>query len=209
MSENNADLYVALSKAQAEMGGAKKDSINPFFKSKYADLESVWGACRGPLTKHGLSVIQTTKVSPEGVLCVITTLAHSSGQSVSGEFPLIGHKLDPQGIGSAVSYARRYALAAIVGVYQTDDDGNSATHGKIVGDEPLPEDGCIPNDYRIPFGKFKNKSLEEVGPEALKAYVNFLDEQAIKKEKPLEGSVKDFVDRAVSYVITLEKGGKD
>jgi hypothetical protein len=119
------DLASALAAAQAELTGALKDSKNPFFKSSYADLESVWSAIRAPLTKNKLCVIQTTDVR-DGQTGIVTTLAHASGQWIQGFYPLSPIKNDPQAIGSAMTYARRYALAAIVGVYQTDDDGEAA-----------------------------------------------------------------------------------
>lgn len=124
-SEQIDKLATALAKAQAEIKGAVKDSANPFFKSNYADLQSVWDAIREPLTKNGLAVIQTTEAATPDHLELVTTLVHSSGQWVEGRFPILALKRDPQAIGSATSYARRYALAAIVGVYQTDDDAES------------------------------------------------------------------------------------
>jgi len=127
-SEQIAELATALAKAQGSMGGALKDSANPFFKSKYADLESVWTACRKALSENGLAVIQTTDHSEIGVR-IITTLVHASGQWIRGVLPVLAKDQTPQGIGSAITYARRYALAAMVGVYQTDDDGEAA-HGR-------------------------------------------------------------------------------
>lgn len=129
-SESIKELATALSKAQAEMNKAVKDSVNPFFekgatKGRYADLESVWDACREPLTKHGLSVIQLpTMLNNEPAL--ETMLLHSSGEWICDVALLNPVKKDPQGVGSAISYMRRYALAAAVGVIQTDDDGNDA-----------------------------------------------------------------------------------
>lgn len=125
-SESIAKLAEALSKAQGKIKGASKDTANPFFKSKYADLASVWDACREQLSAHGLSVIQTTDNAPEGV-CVVTTLAHSSGEWIRGKLTMQPVKNDPQGVGSAITYARRYALAAMVGVAPEDDDGNAAS----------------------------------------------------------------------------------
>jgi hypothetical protein len=125
-SEQINELATALSKAQSEIKGAAKTSQNPFFKSSYADLQEVWDACREPLTQNGLSVIQTTIVQ-EGMVQLETTLLHSSGQWITSFYPLRPTKDDPQGMGSAFSYARRYCLAAIVGVYQKDDDAESAT----------------------------------------------------------------------------------
>lgn len=125
-SETIGALAEALAKAQGKIKGATKDAENPYFKSKYADLASVWDACRDALSSHGLSVIQTTDDAPEGVT-VVTTLAHSSGEWIRGRMTLKPVKSDPQGVGSATTYARRYALAAIVGVAPEDDDGAAAS----------------------------------------------------------------------------------
>lgn len=127
-SEQINELATALSMAQSEITGAVKDAENPFFKSSYADLLSVWDAARVPLTKHGLCVVQTTDVAtPSGDIDLVTTLAHKSGQWISGRLPIMPVKKDPQGIGSAITYARRYALSAIVGIAQMDDDGEAAS----------------------------------------------------------------------------------
>ena len=125
-SETLDQLATALAKAQAQVMGAKKDAANPFYKSKYADLGSVWEACREALTANGLSVVQLPGF--EGGEARLTTyLLHSSGQWIAGTAgsPLVKH--DPQGVGSALTYLRRYALAAVVGVVQEDDDGNDAS----------------------------------------------------------------------------------
>ena len=124
-SEQINELAAALSKAQASITGALKDSANPFFKSKYADLASCWDACRKQLTDNGLSVIQTTDIVSDTVV-VRTTLAHSSGQWVSGILPVKTKDESPQAQGSGITYARRYALAAIVGLAQIDDDAEAA-----------------------------------------------------------------------------------
>ena len=128
-SENINEIAAALSKAQGQIKGALKDSTNPFFKAKYADLSSVWEACRGPLSGNGLAVVQTTSDSEKGI-AVITSLVHSSGQWFRGHLTLEPKDKTPQGYGSAITYARRYALAAIVGVAPEDDDGNSASEKK-------------------------------------------------------------------------------
>lgn len=126
-SEQINELVTALSKAQGEITPALKDSANPFFKSKYADLSSVWNACRDPLSRHGLAIVQTMD-SREGQLYLTTTLAHSSGQWIKSFMPIILEKNTPQALGSAITYMRRYALSAIVGMTsEDDDDGNEAT----------------------------------------------------------------------------------
>lgn len=124
-SESIKELALALSKAQAVMGGAIKDSTNPFFKSNYADLESVWSACRKPLTDNGLAVIQMPSIT-DGKVSIETMLTHSSGEWISSTVSATPMKNDPQSIGSVMSYLRRYALASVVGVYQTDDDAEHA-----------------------------------------------------------------------------------
>lgn len=124
-SEQINELAAALAKAQASITGALKDSANPFFKSKYADLASCWDACRKQLTDNGLSVIQTTDIVADTVV-VRTTLAHSSGQWISGILPVKAKDDGPQAQGSGISYSRRYALCAIVGLAQIDDDAEAA-----------------------------------------------------------------------------------
>jgi hypothetical protein len=118
-------LAAALAAAQGEIEGAKKDSENPFFKSSYADLASVWDACRAPLVKNGLAIIQLVKGGPDTVT-IETILAHKSGERIGSELTLRPKATDPQGIGSAITYGRRYALAAMVGVCPVDDDGEAA-----------------------------------------------------------------------------------
>lgn len=125
-----SELYKALAAAQSEIEGANKNSTNPHFRSKYADLGAVWDACRGSLTKHGLSVLQMPR-SFEGELRLVTRIAHASGDYIEDEgFPLILGKQDMQGLGSATTYARRYGLMAMVGIAPEDDDGNAAVGDK-------------------------------------------------------------------------------
>ncbi|HID70727.1 MAG TPA: hypothetical protein EYP35_09805 [Desulfobacterales bacterium] len=119
-------LALALSIAQGEITGARKESKNPFFKSTYADLASCWDCCRSSLSKNKLAVIQTTKPSEHGVI-IVTTLVHESGQWIKGELLVDPVKKDPQGLGSAITYGRRYSLCAMVGIAQVDDDGNMAS----------------------------------------------------------------------------------
>lgn len=126
-SEQLDKIAPALAKAQGSLKPAVKDSDNPFFKSKYADLSSVWEACREPLKANGLSVIQGHGTEGGAHGHIWTMLLHESGQYLLGECPIVlGAKVDPQALGSATTYTRRYALAAIMGVTQEDDDGNAA-----------------------------------------------------------------------------------
>jgi hypothetical protein len=136
-SDNIADLAAALAKAQGAIDTAKKDATNPHFKSKYADLASVWDACRKALSDNGLSVVQTPGECGGNQVEMTTMLLHASGQWISDRLTIPLAKVDAQGYGSAITYARRYALSAMVGVAPDDDDGNAATK---------PGPNAVPND---------------------------------------------------------------
>ena len=126
-SEQINEIATAMAKAQAALKSAAKDATNPAYNSKYADLTAVWGACRGPLTDNGIAVWQDVTMA-EGNILVRTRLAHSSGQWVElGPLPIPLGKISAHGVGSAISYGKRYALAAAVGIVaEDDDDGNAA-----------------------------------------------------------------------------------
>ena len=126
-SDTIAALAEALSKAQGEMEGAKKTANNPHFRNQYADLASVWDACRDALSSNGLAVIQSPGPMADGRMEMTTTLAHKSGEWMRGTLTIPLGKADAQAYGSATTYARRYALAAFVGIAPEDDDGNAAT----------------------------------------------------------------------------------
>src|SRR5277367_1225857 len=120
------ELASALSQAQGQITGALKDSANPFFKSKYADLASCWDACRAALSTHGLAVAQFP-TTEDGKTYLVTHLLHTSGQWMRSSLAVQPKDDSPQAMGSALTYARRYALTAVVGVAQVDDDGNAAS----------------------------------------------------------------------------------
>ena len=146
MSPTIAELAKALCKAQGKMKHAIKDSNNPFFRSKYADLASVVDASRPALVENGLSIVQYT----EGNI-LHTMLLHTSGEWIRGHIELKPMRQvkdtgwvaseDPQSYGSCITYARRYAMAAITGVATEDDDGNAATGrtaGQAAEEKPAP-----------------------------------------------------------------------
>jgi hypothetical protein len=140
-SESICDLAKALMLVQAGLTPAKRDSTNPYYNSTYADLSSVWESCRELLAKNGLCVIQGNSVGAENTLIVETILIHESGQWIQSELCLPLSKNDPQGVGSAMTYGRRYGLAAIVGIVaDADDDGNaaSAKNGNV---RPIVQNG--------------------------------------------------------------------
>lgn len=175
------ELAAALAKAQAAMGGAKKQSTNPHFKSRYADLSSVWDACREPLTANGLSVLQSPRTTwwADGhcVVEVTTLLLHESGQYISDTLAVPVTKPDAQGVGSATTYARRYMLSSFAGVASEDDDGNAAVGG-------------VPNRVEQPSGydEFRSsleaaqdleslKQLFSSAPKSMRDYATSVDRQ--------------------------------
>jgi len=136
-SDSIANLAAALVKAQAEVRNAVANSTNPHFKSSYADLEAVKAACFPALAKHGIAVVQSPVVTDSRV-GVTTRLLHTSGEWLEGEFTMPSVKQDPQGYGSALTYARRYTLAAFAGVATGDDDDGESAHGR--GGKPAARD---------------------------------------------------------------------
>lgn len=125
-SESIASIAKALSAFTAEAENASKNAKNPHFRSTYADLAEVINTVRPVLAKHGLSFIQSPSFE-SGVVSVETMLLHESGEFISGTVSAPVSKQDAQGVGSAITYCRRYGLAAMCGIAQEDDDGNAAS----------------------------------------------------------------------------------
>lgn len=159
-SESIKELAAALAKAQAEITTAKKDSTNPHFKSKYADLASVWDAIRAPLTKHGLSVAQFPGTTETGAVSLTTVLMHSSGEWMSGVVSVKpSQDTNPQVYGSILTYLRRYALQSAVGIAADDDDGNAGA-GKPVAQVAEPARPALNPETVKAFAEAQN--IEEV-----------------------------------------------
>ena len=130
-SESLGNLIKALTAAQAEMTKAKKEASNPYFKTKYAPFESLIEASRPPLVANGLAVSQGADFK-DGRVIVTTKLMHASGEWLESDVSIKPVKDDPQAVGSAITYGRRYGYQALICLAQADedDDGNRAT-GKI------------------------------------------------------------------------------
>lgn len=118
------ELAAAMAIAQGQMGAAYKNSSNPHFKSSFADLASISDVIKQPLSDNGLSVVQFPINNEQGV-AITTRVMHKSGQWIEESFGIKPVKAGPQEYGSLISYFRRYALAAIFAIPQTDDDANS------------------------------------------------------------------------------------
>lgn len=170
-SESIKNLAASLCKAQAEMGGAVKDSKNPFFKSDYADLTSVIKAIKEPFANHGLSYTQFP-TNDDGRIGVSTLLMHESGEYLEHSYTLPTTKADPQAAGSAITYARRYALQSIAGIPTADDDAESAMirnnqskSAVVSGDQAKEIKGLIEEhgvDVKVFLKHFKATSVDEM-----------------------------------------------
>ena len=134
--ETFAEAFVKL---QAAIKPAIKDATNPAFRSKYADLGAVWEAVRQPLASHGFGVIQAPQFEGD-TMWLETTLIHVSGTEKVSRYPLRPTKLDPQGFGSAITYAKRYALSAMLGVVADEDDDGNAASAKPAPARPTQHD---------------------------------------------------------------------
>jgi hypothetical protein len=126
-------MFQAYKKAQAGVEGASKGRTNTHFNNKYADLTSVYEACASSFHANGFGIIQIPGEMKEGGLEVTTALVHESGGYICGTFTIpVKDRTDPQKVGSNLTYARRYALAAMTGVCPEDDDGNAGAKIKEV-----------------------------------------------------------------------------
>lgn len=141
-SDSIIKIAPALLSAQQAIGFAAKDSKNPAFKSSYANLESVIEAIKAPLNDAGIMFMQTFAEGSPGFLSLTTRLLHTSGEWIEDTLTMPLTKHDAQGFGSAATYARRYALAAVTGLYQADDDGTAACRP---APKPSPEPTLSPD----------------------------------------------------------------
>lgn len=212
-SDQINEIAGALAKAQAEMGGAVKDSANPFFKSKYADLSSVWDACRGPLTKHGLAIVQSPSAAG-AVVSVDTLLIHSSGQWMRGAASATAKDDSPQSVGSAITYLRRYALQSFAGVAPEDDDaeaaqGRSNVQSKATAPKAAP---TVPMGYDAWLVTFS--AVVEQGIEALRAawkvatpeYRDHLTQTEPKRLDGLKAAAQAVTDQAAAKTNKAKAG---
>lgn len=211
------ELAKALSQAQLTIKAAERDMENPFFKSKYASLESVWNACKDPLIQNGLAISQCCFWQEEK-LFVKTILMHSSGQYVESHYPVFVDKQSPQAYGASLTYARRYSLAAIVGVpfKDEDDDAESATKRtkeevtvqkdkaaavvrNFAQDVQKTMDNLKANpalgEYVCQVGKFKDKAVKDISKTDFQSYKAFMEGSG----KPPGGQLKKFFDIGSEY----------
>ena len=200
-SERINELALALTKAQAEMGGAVMDADNPFFKSKYADLGSIIRVIKPPFKKHGLSYSQFP-ITSEDRIGVETIIVHESGQYLANEFTMRVPKADPQSAGGVISYCRRYALQAVCGIPSCDSDGEEYMQidrepDKPKEDKPKEEQSNLPKKSKydpLPnspkIGNLSGKLLEELSLDELKVVQKFCTTEYWKNAVTAEISIK-------------------
>ncbi len=153
------EITKALSKFQGTITGVPKGNKNPFFNSRYADLDAVWDVVRKPLADNGLAVVQTTYEQGDK-LYLLTTLLHISGECLTTYLPINPKANEPQAVGSALTYARRYSMSAILGVSADEDDDGEATtdhkpaaaKAKTTKDVP-DETPHFCQEHKVPFVK--------------------------------------------------------
>lgn len=186
----------AFVKVQAQLQPAVKNSLNPHFKSKFADLASCYEACRQVLSDNGFAVLQVPWVSEEGATMLRTHLMHVSGQSMIGEMYVCAKESTPQSRGSALSYSRRYSLVTLVGLATEDDDGNHATQSYEKPTPKAPKKVTIPGEYVINFGKeaIKGKMIKELDKGQIETILQWCVDNNAKPE---------FQEAAFSYLDIL------
>jgi len=165
-------LALALSKAQGVMKHAVKDSNNPHFRSKYADLTSCLEAVREPLAKNGLAIVQLPSRSTDGLVELTTMLIHESGQWIGSTASTRIAKDDAQGMGSALSYLRRYCLMAVTGLGADDDDGEAAMHRAfcaILGD--LGHEYAVVANWCESLGRARPSAMDNAQREKLLEFI--------------------------------------
>jgi len=176
-------LYSALVKCQTQIKVALKDSKNPHFKSNYADLTSVMLACKDALAANDLAVLQLSRIHESGTPVLVTRIIHVSGEHVEGEFPLVcKDPNDPQKLGSAVTYARRYALAAALGITADDVDGQAASGHSVAPSVAKPAPAANKTEeYQKLLEDFFKKPVKQWGEtDKVLARKAFTDMQAGK-----------------------------
>lgn len=153
------NVYVALAQAQAEMGPLVKGSVNPAFKSKYADLADLTAAVREPLTRNGLSFYHSMVLGDRDLMR--TSLVHGESDTrIDCDVPLIVDRNNMQGMKSATTYAKRIGLESVTGIAPEDDDGNAAAKSPPVIDERAAFDAEVSQTIRA-IGR--EKTLESLG----------------------------------------------
>jgi len=222
-SDSVKELAAAMVNAQKAMGHAKKGSVNPHFKSKYADLAAVWDACRIPLNDNNITVWQSVE-GDVSCVAVVTRLVHTSGEWAEfGPLTIPLAKGTAHDVGSGTSYGKRYALAAAVGVVaEDDDDGNQASKPRVNGHEETPVspigsgvDAEIMETAIAIQGLVGGKSTPEMFIKEASAFdgkegpVFFTDPHIVTSEKWKKGTLTKLKKRLEANQVATEELGQE
>ncbi len=210
-SESLKNLATALHKAQGQIKHAVKDAANPFFKSRYADLVSVWDAMRDAFQANGLSVSQMPDMDGENPV-LVSILMHTSGEFLESRIKLNPAKNDPQGIGSCISYYRRYALQAIAGVCADDDDGEAA-HGRTTRQDTRTGEvkrakTALDDEQSAIIARLNKGILDYGGDEALKKSKAVQDAVAYNSGDDIVAAVQEYHDKVIAWAEKQAAGKK-
>lgn len=197
------NIAKALVEAQKKLRNARYDSTNPHFRSKYASLEAYLDMVRPVMAENSLAVYQTVKDST-----LETHLVHSSGETITTYCPLIVQKNDMQGLGSAITYARRYSIAALFSIGADDDDGNGSL-SEVYQSSPhknnnhigLKKDVGIEyfSNYVCSLQTHKGKKLKDIPLDDLKKFYDLVDSEK-DKHPDRKREISEFLEHAKTYI---------
>jgi hypothetical protein len=203
-SESIANLVKALSALQGELKDADKNALNPHFKSKYADLSEVLGNLRPLLAKNQLALSQFPSFE-NGIVSVTSLLAHASGEWIESTASAPATKQDVQGVGSAITYLKRYSAAAIVGMASADqdDDGNSVSIQKVENKPIVKQEVKDFRPQTVDAAKIETiiqgyaKALVIAGISEAQVNEKIDIARAVSKQKPFDAFSKEYGDKIV------------
>jgi hypothetical protein len=203
-SESIANLVKALSTLQGELKDADKNALNPHFKSKYADLSEVLGNLRPLLAKNQLALSQFPSFE-NGIVSVTSLLAHASGEWIESTASAPATKQDVQGVGSAITYLKRYSAAAIVGMASADqdDDGNSVSIQKVENKPIVKQEVKDFRPQTVDAAKIETiiqgyaKALVIAGISEAQVNEKIDIARAVSKQKPFDAFSKEYGDKIV------------
>jgi hypothetical protein len=204
----------AFVKLQAAIKPAIKDATNPAFRSKYADLGAVWDAVKEPLREHGFAIIQMPQFEGD-TMFLETIVLHAGGEKMVGRYPLRPVKNDPQGYGSAITYARRYSVCAMLGVIADEDDDGNAASGRANGSAPAkPQDTEMDREVQDGANDWAKRQANIIAmANRLPDLLMSLDEHGGDWAKPQSGSTLDRLKRkapeAFKYLKQCYQGAQD
>lgn len=191
------NLIKALIECQKQIENASKDATNPHFKNKYATLESVLDAVKQIANSNGVLIVQSQGKDQEGHF-VETKLLHESGEVLDSKIYLVLEKSNMQGLGSAITYARRYSLASLFAIGQEDDDANAASFQNFKQTTTKDTQAESGGEHTIMIGKrFNGKKIKDCDLAELESYASYLRSQA--GSAPLARSVQHFLANLEQY----------